>query len=123
MQSFCFTKGADVVLKADGVVLGGVSRAVIDEKNSAYKIEEYLCGEPVARLADITYEITLTFHSGSPRDFENGLPVELVFEEKNRTVKFSDCTMSTLKSVLTPVNAVEYTAVFESKKRSVAYGS
>ncbi|MEE1264090.1 hypothetical protein [Ruminococcus sp.] len=113
-----FLNGADVTVRADGVVVGGVIKAETGQKNTVDKIEEYLTDVPVAQFSETSYYIKLTMKA-QPYGTLGLDPGEVSLSCGGCRVVYTGCCVQNVKCEILPNSAVQYTVLISAGERSV----
>lgn len=116
MSDFTFLKGENIVIKIDGEILGGVTKAVCSVENSYNEIREFLSDIPVEKIAVSNYRIEFATKNGNM--FVNiGKFNTLELCDENKTVEYMDCCVESVKTVINAKGSVEYNVVIKAEKR------
>lgn len=105
-----FLKGSDVAVEANGVILGGVISAEVQENYNYYELKEFLCDEAYDTVKSQSYTITLTMNISDGDIFSGGVCFDILTLmqgstrtrfEKARVLEVSDKVEGANKAVRT----------------------
>lgn len=111
-----YLKGADVTVRADGRVVGGVVAVECGCRNTVEKIEEYLTDVPVAQFTETEYYVRLRMKIQPYGAF--GLnPGEVSLTAGGCRLIYSDCSVEKVKCEIMPDATVEYSVLLSAQER------
>lgn len=119
MVEFNFSKGNDVVISLNDIVLGGVSSAVCYKNTKFVDIMQFLTDVPVHRTAQNSYAVTLTMNFENKNPFENSENFGMKFSDNSKTVEYKGCFVSSIESKINAVGAIENVVKISAKERFV----
>ena len=119
-MDFLFENGADLLIRADGEILGGVSdmrRTVINDEENIY---QFLTDKPVARIPKQKYRLRFKMRCNGGCAFENGVE-SVEISDGAKTEIYTNCAVKILHSRAEPGRDVEYEVTVEARERSIEY--
>lgn len=117
MSEFSFLKGENIVIKLDGEILGGVTKAVCSAQNSCNEICEFLTDIPVEKIPVKSYRIELVTKDGNT--FMNDSAFNTIqFSGESKTVEYSDCHVESAQAVINSKGSVEYKVIITAETRN-----
>ena len=120
MTEFRFLNGGDMVVKLNGEVLGGVKKAVCRKNNTINKIMEFLNETPVASFAESSYVVELEMNLAYIHFFYDKNTFDNIeFLNKQKNVRYSDCCVEQIESIVNPEGNVDYRVKIVAERRSV----
>ncbi len=120
MTEFEFEKCADAVIKLNSSVIGSVSKAECQSETEYELINEFLTDKPVYRIPSSKYKIKLAMTLSGENPFLNEKhfdSLELVL--KSYTIKYSGCTVESLKSTVGAKGFVQLEVCASALEREV----
>lgn len=116
-----FSSGADVTVRAEDAVLGGVTQAVLTESAEVYPIREFLTDKPVARLCSGAWTLELGLLAPADADVRGMLSAKrFSLCSGTRVTTLTGCMLIRLTETLTADRRTQYTAVIAAADRSVS---
>ena len=119
-MEFFFENGADLLVRVNGIILGGISdlqRTVINDNTDIY---QFLTDKPVARVPKQKYrlEFKMCCKNGCP--FENSIE-SICISDGKRTEIYTNCAVKIIDSQAEANRVVRYKVKVEAQERSVEY--
>lgn len=120
MNDFGYINGSKVTVKLNGTAVGGIISAVIKRKNNLINIGEFLTDKPVYSQTMPSYSIELRSRTDIASLLDGSDFFSLTFEDEEKTVEYTDCSLDSSDESVVPGKPSEYRAVISAKDRSVA---
>ncbi|MEE1318200.1 MAG: hypothetical protein UHD05_01695 [Ruminococcus sp.] len=118
MSELTFLKGGNIVIKLDGQILGGVTKAVCSAQNSYNEICEFLTDIPVEKIPVKNYRIELVTKDGNT--FMNDSTFKTIqLSDENKIVEYEDCYVESAQAVINSKGSVEYKVIITAETRNV----
>ncbi|MBR1483339.1 MAG: hypothetical protein IJ598_10280 [Ruminococcus sp.] len=117
-MSRIYARGGEVVVRADGRIVGGVLSAQCVQDNRIENYGEYLTDAPVMRVPHTAHTVVLTTLS-QPYATLGLEPEELSLECSGKRVVYTDCRVESVKCEILPDTAMVYTVTITADERSV----
>lgn len=117
-MEFYFENGADLIIRLDGTVLGGVTylkRTVINDADCIY---QFLTDKPVVSIPRHKYRLEFKMRCSDGCVFDNDVH-SITVSDSAKTEIYTNCVVKESVRVALPGGAVEYSATVEAEERSV----
>lgn len=117
-MEFYFENGADLVIRVDGAVLGGVTYFKRTVKNDADGIYQFLTDKPVASIPRRKYRLEFKLRCFGGCVFDGEINT-ITVSGGDKTETYTNCVVKECVCTALPEGALEYFAMVEAEERSV----
>ena len=118
-MEFYFENGADLIIRVDGAVLGGVTYFKKTVKNDADHIYQFLTDKPVVSIPRRKYKLEFKLRCFGGCIFDNEIHT-ITVSGGDKTEAYTNCVVKKCVYTARPDGALEYSAAVEAEERSAA---
>ena len=118
-MDFLFENGADLIIRVDGGVLGGVTHFKRTVKNDADNIYQFLTDKPVVSIPRHKYKLEFKLRCSGGCVFDNEIHT-ITVSGGDKTEAYTNCVVKECVCTAHHEDALEYSAVVEAEERSAA---
>ena len=116
MSETAFLKGENIIIRLDGEILGGVTKAVCSVENSYNEICEFLTDIPVEKIPVKNYRIELVTKDGNAF-MNDSCFAAIQLSDETKTMEFGDCHVESAQAVINSKGSVEYKVIITAETR------
>ena len=119
-MEFFFENGADLSIRVNGTILGGVTDLQRTVINDGVDIHQFLTDKPVARIPKQKYRLEFKMRCQNGCPFENGVE-SIEINDGKKTETYTNCAVNIIDSKAEPNRVTEYKVKAEAKERSIEH--
>lgn len=120
-MEFYFENGADLIIRVDGTVLGGVISFKRTRLIEAEGIHQFLTDKPVISIPRQKYKLEFKLRCCDGCVFDNAVN-SISVSDGVKTEIYTNCVVKKSVCEVLPKGALEYSAEVEAEERSVERG-